>query len=75
MVHGDHVVEATEIRRRQLARAQPAEVVAAPAGSGHRAAIRRLADVIVGGTGGIDVEFQTGMFTRGDRAQHTLGGR
>ena len=57
-VHREHVVEAVEISALYLPRAQAGQVVATATRGRHGAAIGRLAHVVVGGAGGIDVELQ-----------------
>ena len=55
-VHGEDQLEGLEIVRRYLARAQPAEIVAAAPRVLLRALIRRLADVVVVRPGRIDAD-------------------
>ena len=72
-VHRQDQVELVEVRRRDLPRAERAQVVAAAQGVVLRALIRRAADVPVAGAGGLHADLQP--FARGNVAQDRLGRR
>ena len=75
LVHGEDQVETLEILGLDDARTQRLEVIAAPRARRARPRVGRLADVVAGGAGRIDLDGQLGRLARRERAQHRLGGR
>lgn len=73
-VHGHDQVEVVEVRRSHLPRLS-ADLEATPGAGLDRTGIRRMADVPVAGTGGVDRDLVAKPGFRHQIAHHGLGGR
>jgi hypothetical protein len=71
-VHRQNQIETLEICRLYHPRAQRRQIVATARGRLAGAGIRRLADVVARGTGGVHLHREFGCFARGHDAQHAF---